>query len=658
MKLRVTLGILLASTIIASPVNAEVKRKSLFEVLFKKSDKRKVQRKTRLQQQRDQAKVKRALRKKRAVKKANKIKNTNSATNSQIASKPKKKKKLAKIEASKNYAYRVVKRAPILLKALPVKFALAETNINSEQHNTVKLSPLTADVINAGKFKMSAEKHLAKAVSEFYNEDQKYNWLDEKGAWNTRALSIIKVLSKADEYGLRAADYKIDMAEFSDSFDNKVLSREKINREISLTTAILRYAMDAKFGTVNPNRLSGYHDFPVHYGKASTLLEEVMASPIILHTLQTLHPNNEKFAALKRELADLRTIKDDLIEINPKTFVKPGQSHAEIPNIIAAIQKRGSKELLETHQDTISETFGDMVYSKRIVKLVKAYQKEVGLGPDGIIGRNTVTKLAGLPSETKIMKLALSMERLRWHPHQFGKRHVFINQPEYRARYIENGKEALAMRVVVGKASNQTNFFYDEIEHVTFNPYWGVPASIIVNEFAPKSVSNPAYLDNLNYEIKTWGGKKLSSSNINWSEIGTRPQFSVRQKPGPKNALGKLKIMFPNKHAIYMHDTPARGLFKRENRAFSHGCVRLHDPQAMAAAVMGLTKSQVNARIKPGKNKTEKISVKVPVYISYFTAWPQEDGTVKYFHDMYQRDKHLIKAFKATEKARLISISS
>ena len=637
MQTRILLSALLAGSVISVPVSAEAaqKRKTLFEVLFKKTHERKLKKKQRLE----------ALR----------LQQIQTQT---IVKKKPKKKKLAKVEASKNYAYRVAKRAPIVLVAAPVSFALANTGSEGAQSEKVTISPLTADIVNAGKMNMRAEAHLASAVADFYKENQKYYWLDEVGSYNARAKSALKVLSQADVYGLRPEDYKVDASVLAYDLSDKALSREKINREIALTTAVLRYAMDAKFGTINPNLLSGYHDFPVHYGKSADVLEEVMGSSILQHTLQSLHPSNAKFNALKRELASLRDVEDDIIELDQKTFIRPGQSHAELPNIVMAIKKRGSKALLEAHSEVLDEYYGYLEYSKELVHVIKDYQKEVGLGPDGIVGRNTITKLAGIPSQDKAMKLALSMERLRWHPHQFGERHVFINQPEYRARYIENGKEALSMRVVVGKKSNQTNFFYDEIEHVTFNPYWGVPRSIIVNEFAPKSVSNPGYLDQRGYELRTWGGKKLSSSNINWSEIGTTPQFSVRQKPGPKNALGSLKIMFPNKHAIYMHDTPAKSLFNKQHRAFSHGCIRLHDPQAMAAAVLGKTKSHVNARIKPGKNKTEKLSVKVPVYVSYFTAWPQEDGTVKYFNDMYGRDVHLVKAFKATEKARSISIGS
>lgn len=638
MQTRILLSAILAGSVIAVPVSAEAaqKRKTLFEVLFKKTNERKSKKKQKIQ----------VLRKQQSQR--------------QQATAPKKKakKKLPKVETSKNYTYSVAKRAPIVLVAAPVSFALANTGSEGVQSEQVTLSPMTTDIVNAGKMDLHAETHLASAVADFYKNNQNYYWLDEVGAYNARAKSALKVLSQADAYGLRPDDYQVDAGILAYDLNDKALSREKINREIALTTAVLRYAMDAKFGTINPNLLSGYHDFPVHYGQSADVLQEVMESSILQHTLQSLHPSNAKFNALKRELASLREIEDDIIELDPKTFIRPGQSHAELPNIVMAIKKRGSKTLLEAHSEVLDEYYGYLEYSKELVPVIKAYQKEAGLGPDGIVGRNTITKLAGIPSHEKAMKLALSMERLRWHPHQFGERHVFINQPEYRARYIENGKEALSMRVVVGKKSNQTNFFNDEIEHVTFNPYWGVPRSIIVNEFAPKSVSNPGYLDQRGYELRTWGGKKISSSNINWSEIGTNPQFSVRQKPGPKNALGSLKIMFPNKHAIYMHDTPAKSLFKRQHRAYSHGCIRLHDPQAMAAAVLGKSKSHVNARIKPGKNKTEKLAEKVPVYVSYFTAWPQEDGTVKYFNDMYDRDAHLIKAFKATEKARSISIGS
>lgn len=644
MTTRILMTALLASSVIYVPVeaNAAEKRKTLFQVLFKKAHESKQRKKQRLQKKRLQQQAARKVQvKKPKVKKV-----------------AKKERVLAKVESSKNYTYRVSKRALITLTAAPVSYAAVQISTSEQNQKNINISELTADIVKAGNMQMRAEKHLATTISEYYDENQNYLWIDKNGEWNSKAKAALKILSQAENYGLRAADYEIGETLISPDLNSKALAREKISREISLSTAVLRYAMDARFGTVNPNLLSGYHDFPVHYDKAPDMLSEISNSPVLFHTLQSFHPSNDKFAVLKRELIALRNADDDAIKLDPKTFLKPGREHDELPNIISAIKKRGSAELLEKHSTVLNEYYGYFEYTKELVGIVKSYQKEVGLSADGIIGRNTIFKLAGVSQEAKAKKLLLAMERLRWHPDQFGERHVFVNQPEYRARYIEDGKEALSMRVVVGKKSNQTNFFYDEIEHVTYNPYWGVPRSIIVNEFAPKSISNPAYLDQRGYELKTWGGKRLNSTQVNWSSIGTKPNFSVRQKPGPKNALGKLKIMFPNKHAIYMHDTPARGLFNKDYRAYSHGCIRLHDPQAMAAAVLGKNRTHVNSKINPGKNNTEKLNVKVPVYVSYFTAWPQEDGTVKYFADVYERDAHLLKAFQAIEKARSINISS
>lgn len=245
------------------------------------------------------------------------------------------------------------------------------------------------------------------------------------------------------------------------------------------------------------------------------------------------------------------------------------------------------------------------------------------------------------------------MERARWLPSKFAAKHVFINAPAYKVTYFENHKPELEMRVVVGKRANQTNFFSDEIEKVEFNPYWGVPQSIITNEMLPKLRADPSYLDRLGYQV-SYNGRSTSSSSISWSSLSSTRSIGVRQPPGPKNALGQLKILFPNKHAIYMHDTPAKKLFGRDTRAFSHGCVRLHDPQAMAAAVLGTTVDEIENHIAPRKNKTVFVEKTIPVHVAYFTAWPNaETGEVEYFEDVYGRDKALEKAYNTTIKSRV-----
>ncbi|MEM9332374.1 MAG: L,D-transpeptidase family protein [Pseudomonadota bacterium] len=621
--------VLVASSILATPALSAQKRKTLFEVLFPKAHEQ------RLKRQRER----------------------------ELALRP---TKVVKVKTSRNYVYKVVPRTPINIKPKKIELAAvgavnttgdsAYTEAPAEPIEISSPSLMTRDLVLLGKLDLATEKHLAAAVSTFYSDEQRYQWINEDGEWNARARSVLKLFARAEEYGLYPEDYIVEVTARTED-PEKAVAQKRLYSELAMTNAALRYAMDARFGTINPNKLSGYHDLPVNYGKTPEILDQMFSSGLPANTLRAMHPSNEKFKALQAELVALANVEDDVIDLPTKILIKPGNTNEFLADFIRAIQARASSETLDAHKAFLSSYDGSPVYSKEAVALVKAYQKEAGLGADGIIGRNTASKLAGIKSEDREMQVKLSMERLRWLPKEFGKRHVFINQPEYRARYIESGKEKLSMRVVVGKKSNQTNFFYDEIEHVVYNPYWGVPRSIIVNEFRPKSLGNPGYLDQLGYEVSA-GGRQVSSSSIDWYAVSEYPNFDVRQPPGARNALGELKIMFPNKHAIYMHDTPAKSLFKKQHRAFSHGCIRLHDPHAMAAAVMGKSEQQIRASIATGQNQTEKLRAKVPVYVSYFTAWPQQDGSVKYFRDMYGRDAHLIKAIDATRKARSVGIAS
>ncbi|MGN6549567.1 MAG: L,D-transpeptidase family protein [Pararhizobium sp.] len=243
------------------------------------------------------------------------------------------------------------------------------------------------------------------------------------------------------------------------------------------------------------------------------------------------------------------------------------------------------------------------------------------------------------------------MEQARWLPGMLPAQRVFINEAAFEATYFEDNEPKLVSKAIVGQTDHQTNFFSDEIETVEFNPYWGVPQSIIIREMLPKLRRDPSYLDRLGYQLQ-YKGKDVSSSQFNWNTISSTKAFSVRQPPGDDNALGQLKILFPNKHAIYMHDTPAKSLFKKQVRDFSHGCVRLQDPRGMAAEVLGITRDKVDDYIASGQNQGVPVPKKIPVFVAYFTAWPDATGTVHYYNDVYDRDMYLQRAIKATEAER------
>lgn len=519
------------------------------------------------------------------------------------------------------------------------------------------LAPLGIDPFAEGRpaladLSVRALPEAAEAVVDYYSKNPDYVWVAGTSITD-RARAVINVLEAAETVGLSADDYKVDVP--ADGFDlaqRTERQKELMAFEMKLSVAVASYMLDATRGRVDPNRISGYHDFKRKSPDLAKQLEALSKAADPAEALLAQNPQGAHFEALVAELKRLHTLDDGArIEIAPNVLLKPGQSNPELANVMAAIEMKGSDALKTDNALLFASYAGKPEYDQELVALVKDFQKEAGLKPDGVVGPATRRALVGITNEDKIEKVRLAMERARWLPGVLAAQRVFINQPAYTATYFKEGKSDLSMRVVVGKRSNQTNFFDDEIELVEFNPYWGVPQSIIFNEMVPKLRADPSYLDRLGYEV-TAGGKRVSSSNINWSTVGRSSNIGVRQPPSNGNALGELKILFPNSHAIYMHDTPSKSLFQRDTRAFSHGCIRLQDPRAMAAKVLGTSVDDIGGHIAGGRNKQVQLSSTIPVHVAYFTAWPDDSGTVEYFADVYGRDGYLRKAIDATEGAR------
>ncbi len=521
--------------------------------------------------------------------------------------------------------------------------------------------PLTAfelsrDVLKT--YKLKTFREVASVMNPHYLANPSFLWVSD-GTVNGRAKKVIATLEQADKYGLSPADYRVRLPDLdgaaANSADPKAQKKALIAFEMELTASALTYVLDAQRGRIDPNRISGYHDLPRNKVDLVGAVRLLASAGRPDAYLEGRHPNSSEFKMFVKTLAKLRAedAMDDVVHIAPGTFLKPGTTNPEVANVIAAIRKAGSATLMSDHAVFLDAYADDPKYTPEAVALVRGFQREKNLGADGIVGKKTIRALVPLSNSDKIRKLELAMERRRWLPRHLGSRHVIINQPAYTATYNHAGEEPFSMRVVVGKKSNQTSFFHDEIETVEFNPYWGVPRSIIVNEMVPKLYSDPSYLDRLGYEVSTVSGRRVSSSSVNWSAVASKQQsINVRQPPGSRNALGRLKILFPNKHAIYMHDTPAKKLFERETRAFSHGCVRLHDPRGMAAKVLGTTVEYIDSRIAGGRNEADPVDANIPVYVAYFTAWPTDDGGIGYYDDMYDRDLRLTKANEATDAVR------
>ncbi len=541
----------------------------------------------------------------------------------------------------------VIGPQPAVLKEAAIELPLTVSAETTGTLSAVSQLRLSAGSEYLQSIRLRAKRALGKAVVAYYNETPEFLWLGPDGELTEKGKALSDVLADAGSYGLLASDYFVPS-----SFGSPLQSA--MEREFALTIAALRYLADARNGIADPNRISGYHDFKALGTDYATAIRKLAGSEAPQQVLLDAHPKGEAFEALRIELAKLRQTKTETpepVRIAPRTFVKPGRTSDQLSNIIEAIRRKGSQELLLNHALVLAQDHSEGIYTPELVELVKDFQRENKLGADGIVGRRTIAKLVGEQPENKVEKVLLAMERLRWHPDRLAATRVFINQAAYRATFYRNGIQRVSMKTVVGKPSNQTNFFYDEIEYVEYNPYWGVPKSILVNEMLPKLRNDPGYLDRLGYEVSN-GRRRISSYSVDWWGVGANFPYDVRQPPGRKNALGELKIMFPNKHSIYMHDTPAKKLFGRDKRAYSHGCVRLENPRLMAAAVLGTTVDSIAAKISDGRNKRQNLNGKVPVYVSYYTAWPADSGEVKYYSDVYGRDGALAKALAKERVAR------
>ena len=495
-----------------------------------------------------------------------------------------------------------------------------------------------------------------KPIIDFYKENGFAPlWVTQDGL-SDKARRLLALLSKADEEGLNAQDYlPASLSGFDVSGDSLEKSPDDLARlEIELTAAALEYSHHVSAGRVKPIRVSELHTIKAQPVKPSDVLTKFKTSTQPDTYLASLQPLIPQYQYLKKALAKYRksgSEKEQAIIIPGGKLIRAGGSDRRIELVAKRLQQLGYYRIPD-EQDAENKTF----YNPELVAAVKDFQKQSGLNNEGIIGSQTLGALNGKSDAEKINKIILSMERLRWLPQDLKSKYVFVNQAFFETWMMDGGKEVYRSDVIVGRPKFQTAVFADEMEKVTLNPNWYVPRTIIYEEMIPKLLQNPYYLADLGYEVTDRNGKSVDSSTIDWGRYGQDSiPFDVRQPPGPKNALGRVKFMFPNEHSIYMHDTPARELFKKSVRAFSHGCVRLQKPMKFAEIILGTqgwTPERIKAAVASGENQTIFLDQKIPVYLGYYTAWADADGNVETRDDIYSRDRTLNQALEQNIQAR------
>ncbi len=458
-------------------------------------------------------------------------------------------------------------------------------------------------------------------------------WFDN-GEWTPKARKLIFNLARADRDGLDPSDYKTPSLATSRKRGSSADALAQA--DIALSLALTRYTRQAYAGRVDPRIFSKKEvTIKPHYPDSIDALNQIVKADDPVAKMRSYNPQHKGFLALRAEYNRLRAMgsKDDTPPIAAGKSLRVGMRDERVPLLrhklgLAAVEDETSRTL----------------YSKELAKAVKQYQSDNGLIADGIVGNATLSVLNNNRKDL-IADIVANMERWRWLPRDLGDFHVMVNIPTYSLEVVKNGKTIHETRVVVGKKAHKTPVFSDEMEYVVVNPYWNVPRSIASKELLPKIKANPAaFFSSKNYQVlASIKGRTqvIDPSKLDWDRVEA-DMVRLRQTPGTRNALGNIKFMFPNQHAVYLHDTPSRSLFNRDYRAFSHGCVRVNKPFEFADVILSQTSHWDASRIKAmlgSKERRVNLTKKIPVHLVYFTTWMSHEGTLQLRSDIYGHNK-------------------
>jgi murein L,D-transpeptidase YcbB/YkuD len=461
-------------------------------------------------------------------------------------------------------------------------------------------------------------------------------WLTSTGLHERRTKALTNAILAANTDGMRLDDYPVGaLAQAIGTLkQTKNPTAEQLaTADVILTASYTSLGEDLLTGQVDPRTVAqAWHVNPEEDNVDSALVRNLRYEQLD-KALATMRPTDEDYAGLSKQLQNYRLIvaKGGWQPIPATGDLKPG-AHAS-PVVLTAVRNRLAIEgivpasgankasMIQSPQDASASSAA--TYDHDLAAAVALFQTRHGINVDSALGKETLESM-NVPASYRLGEIAANMERYRWLPRSFGKRYIFVNVSAFKLEAYDSGTKTLDMKVIVGQEyqDKATPVFADSMQTVVFRPYWNVTPDIAAKEIFPKGA---AYMARENMET--------------YQENG---QTRVRQRPGPKNALGFVKFLFPNDFNIYLHDTPNHELFKQDVRAFSHGCIRVEKPAELAQWVLGWPADKVQSEMdNPPDNKSVKVPQKIPVYITYFTTYIN-DGQLYFGNDLYNRDDKLV----------------
>ena len=461
-------------------------------------------------------------------------------------------------------------------------------------------------------------------------------WLTSTGLHERRTKALTNAILAANTDGMRLDDYPVGaLAQAIGTLkQTKNPTAEQLaTADVILTASYTSLGEDLLTGQVDPRTVAqAWHVNPEEDNVDSALVRNLRYEQLD-KALATMRPTDADYAGLSKQLQNYRLVvaKGGWQPVPATSNLKPGATAS--PAVLDAVRNRLAVEgivpasgankssMIQSNQGVSGPSAS--TYDRDLAAAVALFQERHGINVDSALGKETIESM-NVPASYRLAEIAANMERYRWLPRSFGKRYIFVNVSAFKLEAYDSGAKTLDMKVIVGQEyqDKATPVFADSMETVVFRPYWNVTPDIAAKEIFPKGA---AYMARENMET--------------YQENG---QTRVRQRPGPKNALGFVKFLFPNDFNIYLHDTPNHELFKQDVRAFSHGCIRVEKPAELAQWVLGWPADKVQSEMdNPPDNKSVKVPKKIPVYITYFTTYIN-DGQLYFGNDLYNRDDKLV----------------
>lgn len=551
-----------------------------------------------------------------------------------------------------DYIFRLIKIFLSLLFWLFASNALSQAyQIDEMIRQRIEAAGVVPDIV------IGNDNVLASTMLPQFYERRTFQpaWCNAKDRYQLVQDLVVAVRDATSE-GLRPEDYHTIQIEAilmdiqqNRKFGWQIDPGRLVDLELLCTDAFLVNSEHLLSGKVNPETIET--DWLANRRETDLVrvLEEAVLNKQIRKYLQSLLPNHSGYTHLRKLLSNYRQI----LTKGGWNFVPNGEKLQRGDSGERVITLRRGLNTLGIEGIRVDPDDSD--FDEALENAVCLFQRMHGINADGVVGPATLSEL-NVPVEDRIRQIKANMERWRWLPQNLGKKYILVNIANFELDLVENNHIQMNMKVITGKPYRRTPVFSDIMTYLVFNPYWHVPTTIAKQDLLPAIRQNVNYLFEKKIRVfMGWeaGDQEVDPLTVNWDLVSaSNLPYRFRQDPGPQNALGCVKFMFPNKFDVYLHDTPSRELFSKTERAFSSGCIRIENPVALAEHLLRgdprWTRKQIIATINSGVEETVRLPEPIPIHLLYWTTWADEDGTVQFRKDIYGRDKRLLKALGET----------